>query len=47
LADPKGSVSFSVHYNEALGTIEQYDSVMVADEDGRSIAHIDVAQPLK
>jgi hypothetical protein len=42
LADPKGSVNFFVTYNEAISTVEQYKTVQVVDEDGRTIANIDV-----
>jgi hypothetical protein len=44
LATSEGTVSFSVHYNEAITTIEQYKTVLVVDDNGRTIANINVVQ---
>lgn len=43
LATPEGTVSFSVHFNEAISTIEKYKTVFVVDENGRTIANINVS----
>jgi hypothetical protein len=42
LADPKGSVYFSVSYTELIQAQEKYDKVLIVDGNGRTIANIRV-----
>lgn len=44
LATEEGTVFFSVHYNEAISSIETYKTVLVVDNDGRTIANINVTK---
>ncbi|MES2727990.1 MAG: hypothetical protein V4643_12855 [Bacteroidota bacterium] len=40
----EGTVYFSVHFNEAITTVEKYETVLVVDDNGRTMANINVAQ---
>ncbi|WP_027388096.1 hypothetical protein [Chryseobacterium gregarium] len=42
LATAEGTVFFSVHFNEAITSVDQYKTVAVIDDNGRSIANIGV-----
>ena len=44
LATSEGMVSFSVHYKEAITTVEEFKTVLVVDDNGRIIANINVLQ---
>lgn len=44
LATEEGSVFFTVHYNEAISSTETYKTVLVVDNDGRTIANINVTK---
>lgn len=42
LADPKGSVFFNVFYSEEVSSVEDYNTVLVVDENSRTIANIKI-----
>ncbi|ODS90107.1 MAG: hypothetical protein ABS44_01735 [Chryseobacterium sp. SCN 40-13] len=42
LADAKGSVYFSVSYTELIETQKKYNTVLIVDGNGRTIANIHV-----
>lgn len=44
LATEEGTVFFTVHYNEATSSTETYKTVLVVDNDGRTIANISVTK---
>lgn len=45
LATSEGTVSYSVHFNEVIPTVEKYTTVRVVDENSRKIANVNVSHP--